>query len=357
VIRTIPALAASFFGFVAMEAAIFHSGLYVSIVSPDSSTGYMETVLNNEAQRSKQGPQIVAIGDSRMGLLARVGNELTPETGYTFASIAVAGSTPRCWYYMLREADPDANRYAAVVVTLDSFDDVDTGEDWTERESDLHYLIARLRLSDLFGFSRSYHSTEGKWRAFEGILLKGLIYKRDFEDFLVHPQARIAAANLSREYSHTWIYDYVPTKNSLAGVTVDWVGHTVTVPPDRTPAQKAEYERLVQPLPPQDGLRGEYLHYWLGKIYEHYRGSHTRLVFFRVPRAPFISPIQPPYNPHSAVRDMAVHPEVVLAPEHLYDVLERPELFMDVMHLNGPGIEQFSHMMARQMREILGPPK
>jgi hypothetical protein len=353
--RTMPALAASFLGFVAMEGLIFHTGLYTYILSPNSSAGYVEVLIKNEQRRSNVPNRILAIGDSRMALAAKIGNELTPEIGYTFGSIAEGGSTPRCWYYMLRDADPHANRYPAVVITLDNYDDFETYEDTADRDSDLHYLIARLRLSDLFEFTNSHHSAQLKWLAFRGILFKGLVYKRDFEDFLLDPIARIKLANLARVASFGWTYDYVGTQDNMSDVRVDWTARKLTVPPERA-AQKAEFENyFFLPNAPDMGRRSAYMHYWLGKIYEHYRGSHTRLIFVREPRGPFVRPDLPPTNPHGTVRELATHPEVTLIPEHFFDSLERPELFKDQVHLNQPGVDLFSHMLAREIRDLMGP--
>lgn len=355
--RTIPALAASLLGFIAVEGLIFHTNLYPYLLYPNSAAGYLETLIYNEQARSNVPNRILAIGDSRMALAPKSGNELTPETGYTFGSIADGGSTPRCWYYMLRDTDPDANRYPAIVITLDNYDDFETYENSADRETDLHYIIARLRLSDSFEFANSHDSARLKWLAFRGILFKGLVYKRDFEDFLLDPIARIKLANLARTWSFTWTYDYVGTKDSMAGVAVDWAAHKVTVPPEHA-AQKTEFESyFLTPYPPDMGRRSAYMHYWLGKIYEHYRGSRTRLIFLREPRGPFVRPDLPPMNPRGTVRELAVHSNVTLIPEHFFDSLERPDLFKDQVHLNQPGIDLFSHMLAREMRELLGPPK
>jgi len=115
--------------------------------------------------------------------------------------------------------------------------------------------------------------------------------------------------------------------------------------------------RLLDPLPPESGEQGRYMKYWLGKIYEHYRGSPTRLIFLRLPRSGWVRPDQPRYNPHSSVRDLAARPNVTLMDEHFLDVLEKPEFFRDQLHLNGPGMDQFSAMIAQEVRRILGPPR
>jgi len=55
---------------------------------------------------------IVTPGNSRFAYLPRLANELTSQSGYVFRS---AGSDPHFWYYVLRDLDPAANRYRAVV--------------------------------------------------------------------------------------------------------------------------------------------------------------------------------------------------------------------------------------------------
>src|SRR5205814_657402 len=101
--------------------------------NPDALTGDLETILREERERPKDGPQVLGIGDSRMLLLPRLSNQLTPETGYTFGNIATPGATPRSWYYMLRDADPTARFYRAIVLAMESYDDVDKWEVQADR--------------------------------------------------------------------------------------------------------------------------------------------------------------------------------------------------------------------------------
>jgi len=103
-LRAAPVLLASILVFCAIEGAVFHTGVYPWIISPDSSTGSVETVLRNERLRPKTGAQVLGIGDSRMLLEPRISNQHAAETGYTFGLIGTAGASPRSWYYMLREA-------------------------------------------------------------------------------------------------------------------------------------------------------------------------------------------------------------------------------------------------------------
>ncbi|MGB9455050.1 MAG: hypothetical protein WCB12_03345, partial [Bryobacteraceae bacterium] len=64
-------------------------------------------------------------------------------------------------------------------------------------------------------------------------------------------------------------------------------------------------------------------------------------------------PEAPPPDPHSTVRRFAASGRIVLLPEHMFDSLERPELFGDALHLNEEGGYQFSMMLAGEVGRVL----
>src|SRR5579862_4656185 len=131
--RAVWILLASFAAYAGIEAAVFHTDLYPYFLRPDSSAGFLNTRLDNERTRPEHGPnQILAVGDSRMALVPRIANGLN--SPYEFGTMGVAGTTPRCWYYLLRAADPTANHYSAIIITMESYDDADSFEDYRDRE-------------------------------------------------------------------------------------------------------------------------------------------------------------------------------------------------------------------------------
>jgi hypothetical protein len=351
-------IAATIAFFLALEGILFHTGLYSSIVEPDSTTGYMELQIRNELRRPKPNRnQVLAVGHSRIGLLPRVVNEEKPGTGYTFATIALGGTTPRSWYYALRAVDPSARNYAAIVIPSDDYNEVENYDYQSERETDLHYLIARLGLRDLFEFPWTYRNKKLQWEIVRGMILKGTIYKRDFLDFLEHPAARIAKVRYYASDSAGWYYGYGGVDETLAGLRVDWQRKTVEFPPGVPAGRRKDVEtELFLPVPPDEGLETAYLRYWYGRMLDHYRGSGTRLIFLRVPRAA-VSPPATPFKPASAVRQLASQPNVIVLDEGLFNQLEHPDLFWDGWHLNRPGMEQFSRLLAAEVRRVLGPPK
>ena len=95
-------------GLFALDALLFRTGLYTSILEPDSSTGLFELVLRREQHAQSQYGRnlVVTLGDSRFAYYPRVANQHTAETGFVFRQAGVAGTDARAWYYMLRDLDP-----------------------------------------------------------------------------------------------------------------------------------------------------------------------------------------------------------------------------------------------------------
>jgi hypothetical protein len=352
-----PRLLATVCFFAALEGLIFHSGLYAGIIEPVSTAGSLEMNLRNEIKRPKPDRnQVLAVGHSRMAMWPRIANQMQPSTGYTFASIGLGGTSPRTWFYSLRTVDPHAHNYAAIVIPEDDYNEPDTGPDPAEQDVDLHYLIARLGLRDLIEFPASYRSAARRWAAIEGILLKGTIYRQDFQEFLDHPFQRIEKAQFYAQGSASWAYDYGGDARTLAGLQIDWAHKALHFPPGVPEAdRKRAAQELFPDYPPDQGLETAYLRYWYGRILDYYRGSGTKIFFLRVPRAP-AAPPEDPVKLHTAVRDLAGQPDVIVLDEHLLDSLEHPDNFWDGWHLNRKGMKEFTEIIATEVRKALGPP-
>ena len=187
--------------FAAFEGILFHTGLYSSIVEPDSTTGYMELQLRNEIRRPKTNRnQVLAVGHSRMALLPRVVNEETPGTGYTFATIGLGGTTPRIWYYALRAVDPDRPQLRR---DRDSRTTTTTSPTamTTSRSARPTCIICSLAwtCAICWTFRGPITSKKLQWQIVRGMLLKGTIYKRDFLEFLDHPARAHQEGTLFRD--------------------------------------------------------------------------------------------------------------------------------------------------------------
>src|SRR5690349_11405070 len=113
--RVLAGCIAGLLGVFVIDAGLFRTNLYPSVLEPDSSTGLFQQILRRErkAQRVNADNMVVTLGDSRFAYSPKLANEVTAQSGLVFRSAGVAGSDPRSWYYMLRALDPTAARYRA----------------------------------------------------------------------------------------------------------------------------------------------------------------------------------------------------------------------------------------------------
>jgi hypothetical protein len=343
-------------GLFGLDGLLFRTPFYPSILEPDSSAGVFELTLWREQQAQTQNGDnmVVTLGDSRFAYSPMLANEETAKTGYVFRQAGVAGTDVRSWYYMLRDLDPTAWRYRAVVFGVTDYDDEDEYFTPDDDIRALHYAIARLRWSDVLEFAQSFHSRKLQWEALRGASLKGIVLQSDILAFLSHPKKRIEYAQLSRLKYDQWTYGYIESPRSMAGLQIDWSTWTVTFPAEFDQDQR-DTVNMSRPAP-QTGRLAAFRRAWFGRIFDHYRGSRTKIIFVRLPRGPIPRPDNLVRKKSSTIREFASLPNVLLCDEHAFDSLERPELCRDGLHLNRDGIARFSPMLAEEIGRMLGSP-
>jgi hypothetical protein len=268
-------------GVFGLDALAFRTPWYWRFLQPDSTTGLFENVLWREQQAQKKYGDnlVVALGDSRLGFAPKLSNESMPPTGYVLRSAGVAGTGVRDWYYMLRDLDPSANRYRAIVFGMNSYDDEDVAFHPDDDVRSLHYSIARLRVSDATDFARSFHSLPERWAALRGSLFKGVVYQTDLDEFLSNPKKRIRLVRFTRSGFEEWTYNYLGTEHSMAGLAIDWNILKAKFPADADANQRDTTEDfLLHPPQPQTGRLAAFRRQWFGRIFDRYRNSRTKIV-------------------------------------------------------------------------------
>jgi len=342
-------------GFFALDGLVFRTGLYTSILEPESSTGTFEQILRREQHaQSRYGSNlIVTLGDSRFAYYPRVANQHAAENGFFFRQAGVAGTDARTWYYMLRDLDPTRRRYRAVVLGVDDYDDEDGAYDIGDDLATLHYCAARLRYSDILPFTRSFDSSHAQWEAFRGSLLKGLVFQRDILAFASHPVKRIEYVQLVNRGFEEWTYGYVDSKKNVVGLKIDWTNMTATMPPGNEAVMDQLTRFVLYRSNPQTGHHAAFRRKWFGRLLDYYRGTPTKVVFVRLPRGPIPRPDYLVHKLSSSIREFASRPGVTLVDEHAFDSLETPELFKDAFHLNDAGCSRLSQMMAREVSRLV----
>jgi len=343
-------------GLFGLDALLFRTNLYPSILEPASSAGYFEMVLRRErqAQQEKGDRLVVTLGNSRFGYSPKIIDHLPVKAAYEFRSAGIAGTNAQVWYYMLRDLDPTARRYRAIVIGVDDYEDEDRAFQPDDDITALHYAISSVRWSDTIGLARSFHSRHVQWEAFRSAALKGIAYQSDILAFLTHPQKRLANVELYRGGFAGWTYDYVESPRSMEGLRIDWSTMQATFPAGFTQEQRDTVSFLAHPPDPQNGRLAAYRRTWFGKIIDRYRGSRTKIVFIRLARGPIPRPENLTRTRSASIREFASRPNVILADEHAFDSLERPELYKDCLHLNREGVARFSRMLSDEITRILG---
>jgi hypothetical protein len=345
--------------FVFLEGLVFRTGFYPRYIEPSSSTGQMEGTLRDERNRRPFGPdEVLVTGDSRIGegFSPKTANAGGVDHPYYFANVAVAGTTPRSVYFLLRDLDPSRKRYRAIIFPVDSYEDIDAFEDMADRLLDLHFCVARLRYQDIIPFAFSFNTGRHRMEAFRGSLFKGLVFQSDLLALMEHRHKRLRDVAAWREHGWEWQDNYTGHTEDLAGISVNWETKTIQFP-ERLPESHRDslLKALFGPIPPQNGATARYRRQWFGRIFDLYRDSNTRIIFLALPRGPVVPPVARIQAKSQTIRDFARERRAILLPEPLFSSLEDGKFYFDSLHLNARGRVQFSTILAQSIRSILGP--
>ena len=336
----------------ACDGVLFHSGFYDQFLRLNSAAGMFHMVIKAEQNRPFDNPnQVLAVGDSRMALRTTRASRMG--SGFTYGFAGVAGTLPRCWYYLLREADPGRNRYAAILLPVDDYSD----EDWevlSERTTDLRFLITALGLGDILGFAGSFPTPEQQTQAAMGIVLNGIVLKDDVQDLLAAPQQRLASNSAERKDWFDTQENYQGTEDDMRGLVVDWKTMRATYPSRlNAEGRRVVDDFLLHPTTTHTGKLAAYRRMWFGQIIEQYKGSRTKLIFYRIPRGAAIRPDNLLQRKSFTIPSFRGLPNVIVLDEHLLDEVERPEYFMDALHLNAEGCRRLTEIMVAKVREVM----
>src|SRR6266480_5849757 len=333
--------------FVSLDGIIFHTGLYVSILAPNSYAGRVAVITRAEKQRPSLGlKEVLVLGDSRMaeGFSTTVADELGSAAGFKFVTLAEPASTANTWYYMLREVDPTAQCYWAIVLPYG------IGYEPTSAES-LRISMAAplLRYGDCFTFASAFQQWSGRFRAVTACILRGCAYQSDVADFLEHPIARIE--NVQRESAMVRARAvYKGRDYDMVGTSYDATTGQMTFPPRLTEAQREAIRKsLLQPSQSEMQYSLRLQRDWIPRILNRYSKSATAIVLTPVPRGPFAE------LPAFSAGQRAPFPQVTRQrtvfslPEQTFDFLEKPDYYFDAFHLNAKGRQRFTERLVNDL--------
>jgi len=328
-----------------LDGLLFHSGIYARYLDPRSTAGELHGLLTVAKPKEMRGA-VAVVGDSRIaeGFSAKLADAMGG--GVRFVNLGIPGTTPRVWHYFLRELDPDARRFSAVVIMLPNYDET-SKENFNDRTLDLSYLAPILRYGDAAPVAGSFDSRDARSRALLFTFLRGVAYKQDILDFILHPAERLKNVNGYIEKRWRAIYDYPGRPDSLEGVSVDSAGR-LRFPASIKPELKPLLQTYLAEMHYDERLQHHerYRALWLGRIAERYRNS--RLFIFQIPRGP-LHYLKPAVAPFGVLAKL----EANVLPADAFTAFERPGFFFDQLHLNARGREGFSKALVARILPLL----
>jgi hypothetical protein len=333
--------------FICVDGVIFHTGLYTAILAPESYAGRVAVLTRAEKERPASDlKEVLVLGDSRMaeGFSAKIADHLGSAAGFKFVTLAEPASTANTWYYMLREVDPTARRYWAIVVPYG------IGYEPTSAEP-LRISMAAplLRYGDCFTFASAFQQWSGRFRAFTACILRGSAYQSDVADFLEHPIARIKSVEREPAMVHARAV-YKGRDYDMVGTSYDPTTGQMTFPPRLTESQREAIRKsLLQPSQSEMQYSLRLQRDWIPRILNRYSTSPTAIVLTPVPRGPFDE------LPAFSVAQRAPFPQVLAQravlslPEQTFDFLEKPDYYFDAFHLNAKGRQRFTERLVTEL--------
>jgi hypothetical protein len=338
--------------FICVDGAIFHSGLYVSILAPSSYAGRIAKITQAEKERATSGlKEVLVLGDSRIaeGFSATLANEMGSPAGLKFVSFAEPAASANTWYYMVREVDPTTRRYAAIVIPY--------GIGYEPNSADplrISMTAPLLRYGDCFHFASGFQRWSGRFRAFIACILRGSAYQDDVADLLEHPIARLRGLQQEDARMHSRAV-YKGRDYDLVGTTYDATTGQVMFASKLTEAQRLAFRKsLLQPSHSDTEYSLKLQREWIPRIINRYSNSPTAIVLTPVPRGPFVG-LPGFYRGYDSILPSSVIQRTSFSlPGHTFDFLEQPEYYFDAFHLNARGRQKFTDKLVSELLGRLG---
>lgn len=351
-------VAVAFALFALVDVLAFRTDLYRSVLDPASSTGSFEAAI----RAFRAGPavprrDVLVLGDSR------IYSGLDPQAaaaaggGLRFLNGGVPGTTPRCWPFFVRAIDPQARRFRAVVIAVDTYADDDSAIgslDGNDRPMDLRYVVFQTRLGDLPKLAGSFSDPRERVEYGIDLFWRGQELRDDVQSLAANPSARAAALAAARRSPPYDPRDAHPRSETLAGLRVDFATGAIVYPPGLSAGQRAAIATQVLAAGKPSPSYARYRLQWLAPIAARYAATGTPVIFVRIPTRPAHRTAD--QLPSGSLLEIARSEGARFLPAAPYIALERPALFADEDHLNARGSALFSRLLASDVSRLLADP-
>lgn len=342
------------------DALLFRSGWYWRFVEPNSTAGAsVGSTLVAARYREPERKNVLMLGDSRVGegFSMSLADAAAGRADLHFVNAAIPGTGPRVWYYQLRAIDPDANRFAAIVLMVE-FDVTHRQQDLNDFSLDTNHVVPWLRLSDLLDYPTSFGDGDERARARRAILFPMQALHEDILGALAAPRARWIATTSVREAWLGAVGQYAGRDGALpelaidaaSGAPRDWGPREAEL----KPLLEGYFRNLAQEAPPErQAANDAYLRRWLGRIAARYAGPGVPVVVYAMPRGPWHRQLLPQLHVTAAIAELAGGGSIHALPGDAFAELEQPQFFFDDLHMNRAGRERFSPLLAERIAPLV----
>jgi hypothetical protein len=338
------------------EALLYRTGLYYRLAEPDSNTGAVVNALLLLEQEYQPGARnVLVLGDSRVGEGIWAQQVEARASAFNVINLAVPGSTPRTWDYLLREVHRRGFRPHPVVLgTLYAPRPIGDSADWP---LDPVHAAPLLGLRDARTFERSFNSAAMRERARHAVWFPALALRQDTLAAVRAPLERwhklrsYRPALLAAMPAYPGNGGRMPELAFDAHATVsDWAGADAV--------QRGKVEALLRdfhtPPPPELVRAGRaFRAVWFGRIAALAARHDAALLLFPLPRGPYPALLPAPSPPD--LGDAGQAPGLRALPADFSQALEQPGFFFDELHLNAAGRVQLSAALGAELQVRLAP--
>ena len=343
-----------------LDGALFRSGWYYGWLAPESTSGsVVGDTLAIERYRDPTRKNVLVLGDSRIGegFSAQIADDASERADLHFVNGAVAGSTPRVRDLLLRAVDPDARRFAAIVLMVD-YDPGAALADLTNYPLDTSYVVPLLHLGDIASYPDSFTDPAQRERARRAILFPLQALHDDTLNFMLHPLHRAAAIVRDRPGWLDAVGHYLGHEEALPelpldaqrGVPRDWDGVDAQL---QRKLEDYARDARSRAAPALEAANEAYVRRWIGGVATRYRAHGIPVIVFVVPRGPWHQSLVPAPAPQGVIRELYDSGQLVALPGNAFVDLEQPRYFFDTLHMNRAGRERFSRELAHRVAGVV----
>ena len=353
-------VAATFLVLILIDAVLFHSGVYTPVIKPDSTGGsVVGAMMAIDYYHDAAKKNVLVLGNSQIGegFSAELADAQGVGPDIHFINGAAPGTTPRVWDYMLREIDPERRRFSAIALMVDY--DLDfTWTDLANYSLDLSYTTPMLNLRDVRDFPKTFTDRALQGRARRQILLPIQALHDDIQDLIARPLRRIHDVNKVRPIWLGSLAIYGGRGGELPPLAIDTQAAMPTSWGEFETAWKPKlgpyFRDIRKAAPPATRAANEnYERYWIARIAAHYRSVGVPVIVFNMARGPWKAQLLPSPAPNRVLAELRAAGDIVMLPGDAFIGLEKPEYFVDTLHLNSAGREKFSKLFAAQVAPLV----